>query len=126
MSISSGFFFQDIFLGSSSSYFHSDIYINPINKLKSLEYSFNFFFFFKKYFPLLISLLFFLFFELVNFLLKANVKTYYFFKLKLYFDFIYNYAMLYFNIKSFELFFQYLDKGILEVFGSNGIIRHSF
>ena len=34
--------------------------------------------------------------------------------------------MLYFNIKSFELFFQYLDKGILEVFGSNGIIRHSF
>ena len=100
--------------------------MNPINKLKLIDYSFNFFFFFKKYFPLILSLFFFFFFELINFILKSNIKTYYFFKLKLYFDFIYNYVLIYFNIKSFEIFFQYLDKGILEIFGSNGIMRHSF
>ena len=88
----------------------------------------NFFFenfsFFKKYFPLILFTIFFILFEFFNFFLKNSINFFYFFKLKLYFDFIVNFSCLLFKKLNFFLFFKVLDKGILEILGPNGFTRH--
>lgn len=126
LSLFSGFLFQDIFLGLGSDFFIKDIFINSIQKHRFLESNFEFFIFFKKYLPFLLTILSFLFFEYLNFLMKSYLKVYYFFKLKLYFDFVYNFMILNLKKINFLLFFKLLDKGILEILGPNGIIRHSW
>ena len=126
LSLFSGFLFQDIFLGLGSDFFIKDIFINSVQKHRFLESNFEFFLFFKKYLPFLLTILSFLFFEYLNFLMKSYLKIYYFFKLKLYFDFVYNFMILNLKKINFLLFFKLLDKGILEILGPNGIIRHSW
>ena len=79
---------------------------------------------YKKYFPFILTLFSFFFFEYLNFILKNNLKIYYFFKLKLYFDFTYNYILLKLKKINFIIFFNLIDKGILEILGPNGILRH--
>lgn len=125
LSLFSGFIFQDIFLGLGSDFFIKDIFVNSIQKHRFLESNFEFFIFFKKYLPFLLTILSFLFFEYLNFAMKSYLKIYYFFKLKLYFDFVYNLFILNLKKINFLLFFKLLDKGILEILGPNGIIRHS-
>lgn len=124
LSIISGYFFQDIFLGLGSNFFSKDIFINPVQDQRFIESFFEVSFFFKKNLPLILSLIFFFFFEFFNFFLKKNIKIYYFFKMKMYFDFLYNYMLLFLKKINFLVFFNYLDKGILEIFGPNGITRH--
>lgn len=124
LSILSGFIYQDIFIGIGSDFFSKDIFINPSQNLRFLESSFETSFFFKKYLPFILTLFSFFFFEYLNFFLKNNLKIYYFFKLKLYFDFTYNYILLKLKKISFIIFFNLIDKGILEILGPNGILRH--
>lgn len=126
LSIFSGFYFQDIFLGIGSDFFSKDIYVNPIQQQRFFESCFENSIFFKKYFPLIFTFFCFVFFEYVNQILKKNINVYYFFKSKLYFDFVYNYILLYFKKISFSTIFQDLDKGLLEVLGPNGITRHCY
>jgi hypothetical protein len=83
-------------------------------------------FFFKKYFPLLLSIVIFIFFERLNFFLKKNLKFYYFFKYKAYFDFFFNYFLIIFKKSSITIFFKFLDKGILDIIGPHGILRQCF
>jgi NADH:ubiquinone oxidoreductase subunit 5 (subunit L)/multisubunit Na+/H+ antiporter MnhA subunit len=97
LSITSGYIFHDVFLGINSDFFIKDIYINNIQKKRFIENDFEVFFFFTKYFPFLLSIFSFFIFENLNYLIKNNLKIYYFFKNKLYFDFIYNILML--NLK---------------------------
>lgn len=124
LSITSGFFFYDIFLGLSSDFFSDSIFINPIQTQIFFEKHFEIFF--QKIIPLLCSLVFFFFFDLFNFFLKKKIKFYYFFKLKIYFDFVCNFFLLFFYKYSYILFFKQLDKGFLEILGPYGLIRYFY
>ena len=126
LSIVSGILFKDIFLGISSDFFANDIFINSIHKKQHLIYNFELYSFFKKYVPLLLTFLFFIFFEYFNYFIKNNIKIYYFFKLKLYFDFCYNYLLINLNKISFTYIFKCIDKGMLEILGYNGLVRHFY
>ena len=126
LSIFSGFIFQDIFLGIGSDFFSKDIYVNPIQQQRFFESCFENSLFFKKYFPLIFTFICFISFEYVNLILKKNINIYYFFKSKLYFDFIYNYILLYLKKISYNIIFQNLDKGLLEILGPNGVTRHCY
>jgi len=124
LSITSGYIFHDVFLGINSDFFIKDIYINNIQKKRFIENDFEVFFFFTKYFPFLLSIFSFFIFENLNYLIKNNLKIYYFFKNKLYFDFIYNILMLNLKKINFVFFFKFIDKGLLEVLGSQGLVRY--
>merc|ERR1711990_1152547 len=97
--------FKDVFLNINGDFFLKDIYINNIQKKRFIENDFEVFFFFTKYFPFLLSIFSFFIFENLNFLIKNNLRFYYFFKNKLYFDFIYNILLL--NLKKNKFCFLF-------------------
>jgi NADH-ubiquinone oxidoreductase chain 5 len=124
LSLFSGFLFKNIFIGLSSDFFIMDIYTNPIQKQRFFESKYETSSNFNKNIPFIMTIYFFLSFETFNFILKNNLKVYYFFKLKLYFDFTYNFLILKIKKINFIIFFKLIDKGILEILGPTGIIRH--
>jgi NADH-ubiquinone oxidoreductase chain 5 len=94
LSIVSGYIFSDIFLGIGSDFFSKSIFINPLQKQIFFEKHFEIFSF--KFIPLICSFFFFFFFIYLNIYLKKNKKIYYFFKLKIYFDFVFNFFTFFF------------------------------
>lgn len=124
LSIVSGYLFKDVFLNINNNFFIKDIYINNLQKKRFLENDFETVFIFSKYFPFLMSIFSFFVFEYLNFILKNNLKMYYIFKNKLYFDFVYNILLLNLKKINFIFFFKFIDKGILEVLGSQGLVRY--
>ena len=124
LSITSGYLLSDIFLGLGSNFFSDIIFINPVQNQVFFEKHFEIFFL--KIMPILISFLFFFFFDTFNFNLKRYKHIYYFFKLKLYFDFVVNFFLLFLYKFSYIFFFKKLDKGFLEIFGPFGIIRYFY
>ena len=126
LSISSGYIFSDLFLGLGNDFFSKDLYINPLHKQLMFENIFETSFYFKKFFPFLMSLFLLLTFENLNFLLKQNLRFYYFIKLKLYFDFVFNLGVLYSQKFQFQQFLQNLDNGFFELLGPQGFIRYNY
>ena len=126
LSILSGFFFQDIFIGISSNFFLKDLNSNFIYKLDFFSIYLESFLVFKNFFPFILSFFFFFFFDLFNFFFKYNSKLYYFIKFKFFFDFLYNFISIYFLKLNFNIVFKSIDKGFLEILGPNGFTRHSF
>ena len=121
LSITSGYFLSDIFLGLGSDFFSNAIFINPLQNQIFFEKHFEIFFL--KSIPIICSFFFFFFFDQINFFLKQFLFFYYFFKLKLYFDFIINFFLLFFYKFSYLVFFKQLDKGFLEILGPFGLTR---
>ena len=121
LSIVSGYFLSDIFLGLGSDFFSNSIFINPIQNQIFFEKHFEIFF--SKFIPLVFSFIFFIFFDQINFFIKKFIYIYYFFKLKLYFDFLINLTLLFFYKFSYLIFFKQIDKGFLEIFGPFGLTR---
>lgn len=124
LSITSGYLLSDIFLGLGSDFFSKIIFINPLQKQIFFEKHFEIFFF--KYIPIICSFFFFLTFDQFNFFLKKYKYIYYFFKLKIYFDFVVNFFLYFFYKYSYILFFKQLDKSFLEILGPFGIIRYFY
>jgi NADH-ubiquinone oxidoreductase chain 5 len=124
LSITSGYLLSDIFLGLGSDFFSKIIFINPLQKQIFFEKHFEIFFF--KYIPIICSIFFFLIFDQFNLFLKKYKYIYYFFKLKIYFDFAVNFFLYFLYKYTYTLFFKQVDKSFLEILGPFGIIRYFY
>jgi NADH-ubiquinone oxidoreductase chain 5 len=135
-SLLSGFFLKDAFVGIGSTFWGNSIYKQDTN---SVGLDFEFIPLYIKNIPLILSFIgIFLGFTL-NIFLNFNKSTssnkivlicfpqnftsiFWFFFHKWYFDYIYNYYLGYTILKySYEYFYKLLDKGFIEILGSQGV-----
>lgn len=121
LSIISGYFLTDIFLGIGSNFFSEIIFINPSQKQIFFEKFFEIFSL--KFLPIILSFLIFFLFENFNQFFKKFKKFYYFFKLKIYFDFIFNFFFLFFYKLCYFFILKKIDGFFLQFLGPLGIIR---
>jgi hypothetical protein len=64
--------------------------------------------------------------DFFNIFLKKYKFFYYFFKLKIYFDFVFNFFSFFFYKFSYTLFLKNIDGSFLQIFGPFGIIRYFY
>lgn len=130
-SIFSGFLLKDIFIGFGSDFFSDSIFILPNNYI---SFEVEFIPFIIKFLPFFLSIIallifyvlyiynhdiFFTYFTENNIVKSVNT---FFFK-KWYFDKLYNVFNLYILKKSYTIFIEIIDKGILEILGPDGLVK---